>query len=534
MNIDKSIGVEPASKPPARLMGKGGGRVRGGMRTRTSIALLAALLIAIVAVSVLTIKLLKGQRALLQETVRESQAETMALLSNQVEQALFSAMRPPFLALKNIPSSDVDMQLFTSVRETFPEVEQILFLNENMTLDSSFPPPTSEKERRLNEWLVQRTALEGIEKMKDRYILHSFVESLEGRVNLFAVQRVNEIDKSAGWILIRFNLDVVRQRRIAPLLTEFSAKLGGDVQLKDADAAWNDDALNWPIGRVLPGWLLVFDAAGRVEAQRMQRDSVLVLGVTAAVILAMVMATFAVWRELRREHALVDLRNRFVANVSHELKTPLTLIRMYAETLYLRRVSGEERQHQYHRVLLHESERLSQMINTVLDFSRLSEGVALYRLTETDLLATVAEVLDSYRWRVEDAGLGLEVSLDEDVPSVAHDRYGITQILINLIDNAVKYAAAGGIVHVSLHAVDNGVDLIVTDQGPGIPEEDRERVRKPFERGKEADPASGSGLGLALVEQIAKMHHAKLNLSVPASGNGLEAVVRFPVYGVVS
>ena len=529
MKIDKSIGGKPDSKTPAGLVAKVGGRVWGGMRARTSIALLTALLIAIVAISVLTIKLLKGQHALLEETVRESQAETMALMSNQVEQALYSAMRPPFLALKNIPSSDVDMQLFTSVREAFPEVEQILFLSEDMTLDSSFPPPTGDKERRLNEWLVQRTALEGIARKRDRYVLHSFVELLEGRATLFAVQRVNEIDKSAGWILIRFNLDVVRQRRIAPLLAEFSAKLGGDVQLQDENAPWDDDALNWPVGRVLPGWLLVFDAAGRVEAQRMQRDSILVLGVTAAVILAMVMATFAVWRELRREHALVNLRNRFVANVSHELKTPLTLIRMYAETLYLRRVTDAERQHQYHRVLLHESERLSQMINTVLDFSRLSAGVALYRLTETDLLATVTGVLDSYRWRVEDTGLSLEVSLDENVPPVAHDRHGVTQILINLIDNAVKYAAAGGIVHVSLRAVANGVELVVTDRGPGIPEEDRERVRKPFERGKEADPASGSGLGLALVEQIAKIHHAKMILTAPVAGDGLEAIVRFPL-----
>ncbi len=231
-----------------------------------------------------------------------------------------------------------------------------------------------------------------------------------------------------------------------------------------------------------------------------------------------------------RTQASQKSQREFVANVSHELKTPLALIRMYAETLYLRRVTDEERQHQYHRVLLHEAERLSQMINTVLDFSRLSQGIALYRLTETDLRGTVANVLDSYRWRFDDEGLRLESSLQEALPAVAHDPHGITQILINLIDNAVKYAAAGGMVKVSLRVAGDNVELVVADHGPGIPEEDRERVRKPFQRGKEADPASGSGLGLALVEQIATIHHAHLQLNVPADGKGLEAVVCFPIY----
>jgi signal transduction histidine kinase len=226
---------------------------------------------------------------------------------------------------------------------------------------------------------------------------------------------------------------------------------------------------------------------------------------------------------------LVDLRNRFIANVSHELKTPLALIRMYAETLYLRRITDEQRQHQYHRVLLSEAERLSRMINTVLDFSRLSQGGVLYHLTETDLRRSVEEILDSYRWRVEEQGLRLEIALDEDIPPVAHDRYGVTQMVLNLVDNAVKYAAAGGEVRVMLRAADTGVELLVIDRGPGIAAEDRERLRKPFERGKEADPASGSGLGLALVEQIAAVHHAQFTLASPPDGIGVAAVIRFPV-----
>ncbi len=505
-------------------------RKKGGLRTRTSIVLLTALLLMVVVISGLTIKLLNGQRALLDDTIRESQAQTMALLGNRVEQTLLAAMRPPFLALKNIPPAQVNAARFAQLRQASPEVEQLLFLSAAMSLKNSFPAPRNANERHVALWLAQRAALDGVNARKNRYVLHTFMETLDGRPALFALQRVSEIDQGAGWILIRFNLDVMTQRLVTPLLTEFSTKLGGPVQLQDADASWDDDALNWPAGRVLPGWLLVFKASDQVEARTMRKESALMWGVAAAVILTMVMAMFAVWRELRREHALVDLRNRFVANVSHELKTPLALIRMYAETLYLRRITGEQRQHEYHRVLLHEAERLSQMINTVLDFSRLSRGGVLYHLTQTDLRGSVSDILGSYRWRVEEQGLRLEIALGKEIPPILHDRNGVTQMLLNLIDNAVKYAAVGGVVRVILSVVADAVELQVIDLGPGIPPQERDRIRKPFERGEREDPANGSGLGLALVDQIAKIHHAQFILATPQSGTGVAAVVRFPIH----
>ena len=207
------------------------------MRTRTSIVLLTALLLMIVAISGLTIKLLNGQRTLLEDTIRESQAQTMALLGNRVEQTLLAALRPPFLALKNIPPAEVNADRFAQLREASPEVEQVIFLGAGMRVKNSFPMPQSTRERHLNEWLAQRTALEGIDAREGRYILHTFVETLDGHPTLFALQRVSEIDKSAGWILIRFNLAVMTKRLVTPLLAEFSAKLGGDVQLQDADAS---------------------------------------------------------------------------------------------------------------------------------------------------------------------------------------------------------------------------------------------------------------------------------------------------------
>jgi len=144
------------------------------------------------------------------------------------------------------------------------------------------------------------------------------------------------------------------------------------------------------------------------------------------------------------------------------------------------------------------------------------------------------QVIEDYRQRIEEQGLRLETDLHPNLPPVAHDRRGVTQILLNLLDNAAKYAAGGGVVQVRLTPRGENVELAVTDSGPGIPARERDRLRTAFERGGDVDANSGSGLGLAVVDQIAEAHHARVALETPQAGKGLEAVVSFPVLRTVA
>lgn len=213
--------------------------------------------------------------------------------------------------------------------------------------------------------------------------------------------------------------------------------------------------------------MLVLKPDMEKEKSRIQHENAAILGVAGGITLAMLMATFAVWREIRREHALVNLRNRFIANVSHELKTPLALIRMYAETLYLKRITDPERQHDYHRIILREAERLSQMINTVLDFARLRQGMKIYHFTDYNLHQTLLRILDDYKLRLEQYDIQLDMLIPAAVPSVAHDPHGVTQIMLNLMDNAIKHGG-GGHIRIGLAVEGDWVILSVTDFGPGI------------------------------------------------------------------
>jgi signal transduction histidine kinase len=279
----------------------------------------------------------------------------------------------------------------------------------------------------------------------------------------------------------------------------------------------------------LPGWTLVLSPIAHPSSAYAERRWA-IIAASAGAVLAVALIGIAIAWDIRREYALVELRDRFVANVSHELKTPLSLIRMYAETLYLRRLTDPDRQHQYHSMILHESEHLSRMIGDVLDFARLRQGLPLYRLTETDLLATVASVVHQYRpeWQVR--GASIDAQLASELSPVAHDPRGIAQILLNLVDNAIKYGGAGKPVQIRLQGDQDWVDLQVIDAGPGLDPVARRQLRQSMQRGRIAEAAGGSGLGLALVEQIAGAHRAHFILAGADGATGLKAVVSFPVY----
>ena len=496
-------------------------------RTRLSVVLVAFLLLIIVAVAVYTISLVQAQRRAYEDSIEEAQSHAIALLADQIEQTINRAMRPPFLGLKNIPFDTIANKDLTQFLLTVPEFRRVLFLDKNMRVVSSYPPLKNADERIFNHWLVKRAALEKFDR--SAFTVHTFVEDIDGKFELFALQRSSELDPNAGWLLINFNLQELIKRRIEPMLTDFAKQQGGSIALQDAQAEWDDNALNWPAARTLPGWMLVFKPDPAEADKRMRYVTLTALGVSAGVVLALLFSAYLLWNEIRRERELTDLRNGFVANVSHELKTPLTLIRMYAETLYLKRVTDAERRQTYLGTILREAERLTHMIDSVLDFSRINRGIKIYHLNDTDLRATLDQVVETYGAQVKEHAMRLE-TLMEDIPPIAHDRRGITQIVVNLFDNAIKYAAPGGVLSLTLQRINKEeIELAVQDQGPGIAKADRERVRRAFERSGDLAKVTGAGLGLALVEQIAAAHHARMVLGDGYNGKGLKASVVFRV-----
>jgi signal transduction histidine kinase len=255
--------------------------------------------------------------------------------------------------------------------------------------------------------------------------------------------------------------------------------------------------------------------------------SFLILGILSLVIIGgLVLTKYMVSKEM----ALARLKSDFVSNVSHELRTPLALIRLYAETLELGRITTVDKKQQYYRIIRKESERLTALINNILDFSRIEAGRKEYEFRKTDIAELVRNTLDSYRYQIEQQGFALEESIDPNLPALELDREAIARALVNLINNALKYSDHEKFLGVKLFRENGVVKLEVEDHGIGIGRSDQSKIFEKFYRA--GDPlvhnTKGSGLGLSLVQHITQAHGGDIAVeSTP--GRGSKFILSLPV-----
>ena len=264
--------------------------------------------------------------------------------------------------------------------------------------------------------------------------------------------------------------------------------------------------------------LVTADALGEeVERQRLIELG-LIASSGAVAIAGIVIVVVASVRERR----LAALRSDFVANVSHELKTPLALVRMFGELLLGERVQTPEKKRQYLEIIVSESERLTALIDNVLDFAKVERGKAGYDFEQGSLGEVVPRAVDVYRYRAEREGVAVNVDVQSGLPDAMIDPRAIELAVINLLDNALKYAKEGGRVDLRVERRGKFVAIQVTDHGPGISVEEQARIFERFVRGKNAGAKQvrGSGIGLALVQHIAESHGGDVTVRSPVTPDG--------------
>ena len=250
-------------------------------------------------------------------------------------------------------------------------------------------------------------------------------------------------------------------------------------------------------------------ASGEELAAAVQRRRVLEMVLVGLSSLVVIFGLTVIMVALVQERRLANLKSDFVANVSHELKTPLSLVRMFSELLQSGRVESDEKRRQYLQIIVGESDRLAALIENVLDFAKVERGRQAYHFAEANLGDVVTRAVDVCRLRAEREGAELELEPLSPLGTVRIDERALEIAVINLVDNAMKYAP--GHVSVAVRETPRTLEIRVADRGPGIPVEDRKRIFERFVRGKptEGKQVRGSGIGLALVKHIAEAHGGK-------------------------
>jgi two-component system phosphate regulon sensor histidine kinase PhoR len=209
-----------------------------------------------------------------------------------------------------------------------------------------------------------------------------------------------------------------------------------------------------------------------------------------------------------KERRLADMKSDFIANVSHELKTPLSVIRMFGEMMLTKRMGDESKQQEYLEIICSESERLSGLIENVLDFAALDRGKRRYEMRNCDVLEIAQRAIDTLHYRFERENIAVRLQHTGEPAHGSLDEQAILLVIINLLDNAVKYGG-GNAIDLLVETHNNEILVKVRDHGPGIPEADRKRVFERFYRGKSSLRTRGSGIGLAIVKRIAEEHHGR-------------------------
>ena len=327
-------------------------------------------------------------------------------------------------------------------------------------------------------------------QIEDRGFLQGF--------QLNEAQLVREVEESTERLMREgMAFELPQTNRVANMLDSAPEPIAYTAIL---DFGFGDLLLN--LREIDPGWI----------TQRIGELQHVYLGIVAVVGVAVMLALASLWRTTRAQILLAQKKDEFISAVSHELRTPLTSIRMYIEMLENNWLTSKEKAGEYYRNMRQESERLTRLIENVLDFSRLQRGGKRYDFHLGDMNASVAEVVAMMGPYAAEHGFAIETDLGQLTP-ISFDKDAVAQIVVNLLDNAIKYARSAEDKTLVVRTRDSeGFAVIeVEDHGPGVPHRQHKRVFEQFyrctpEAAEQGTQVTGTGLGLALVRRFAEAH----------------------------
>ncbi|HSE98013.1 MAG TPA: HAMP domain-containing sensor histidine kinase [Blastocatellia bacterium] len=551
-------------------------RPRFKLSSRTKLIALAfvAILLPTTILSVIQYRSLVELEGKTKVAVQENLRQTLQTVTRRVEEKLQNTARKSLAGLNAAELERGNLEelecKLAEVKQLYPEIDQIFAFHRCSTPNKDFAifytsegirriegPQLKENPYSYTAWKAydsSRAARSSSDWKRDYYYwqiscCQSSMLKRGHEYQQYIFRSLSCPGKTESWSFagIALNTKHIKEQFLPDIIPDALMKCEIDVKNTDLALAVFDEhknelyasttGANGPevslaFGPIFPRWDLALGYKNTtIEAlarDNFQKNLMLTLFVFSLLIFGIILTLRATSREMK----LAQAKSAFVSNVSHELKTPLALIRLFAETLELGRVRSSEKAHEYYRIINNESRRLTQLINNILDFSKIEAGRKEYEFVESDVAEVVEDVVRSYEYQIVNAGFEMKTEIDHDLPPAAIDRDAISQAVLNLINNAVKYSDENKEVSVGVRARDKAIEIEVADRGIGIPRSEHEKIFEKFYRVSTGlvHDTKGSGLGLALVKHIVEAHNGKILIeSVP--GKGSRFTIQIPTNG---
>jgi signal transduction histidine kinase len=296
-------------------------------------------------------------------------------------------------------------------------------------------------------------------------------------------------------------------------------------------ADWKHPLAATEIGEMLPHWEAAVYPLNPAKLDRAAATVRLTVGaLIAGLVAAIAIGSFLLLVDLRRQLRLAAQKTDFVSNVSHELKTPLTSIRMFSELLAEGTAADDEKRSAYLKIIGAETARLTRLIDNILDFARTEKGERKYKFEDCDIAKIVREAVENYRPQMKAHGFMVETEIPNDPIIARGDCDALAQVILNLLSNAKKYSGDRKEIRIGLWREGSWLEVRVLDRGLGVPAAAAEKIFEQFYRAHDSlsSGIQGSGLGLTLSRQIARAHGGDV-LFAPREGGGSIFTVRLPL-----
>lgn len=483
------------------------------------IGLILAILVAIPALifTVIEISSLKENERMI-ESIYNRQLDAILFSVNSFSEATVNNWRDDIESrLKNTSSSSDDFRNILSRNNIISNIAA--FKNDSVNFSTS---GTNDFENEINR--IKQSHPDMLDKLLNYYSTgYNKIEALNSshvssRINLIFV--VETSVKEKYFALMQIDANKFVRQILAPKLQEIGGKdllLGikhEQIIIYSTGNSLQEKNYRTKEMWLLPAYNLVIAPSGKTieefAAEKAETNLLIILSVSVILLLT----AFLLFRLIKKELEIAKMRSDFVSNVSHELRTPLALIGMFAETLEMGRIQNEEKKKEYYSVISKETHRLSAIVNGILNFAKMDAGKRKFNFAELSMQKLIAEIVNNYSYHFAQKGFNVVSNIENEELLIRGDAEALSEAIINLIDNAIKYSGNKKQIDISAFKKENKIVLTIKDYGIGIASAEQKKIFEKFYRSGShlAHNTKGTGIGLSIVKQIIEAHDGSIAL----------------------